>query len=248
MLLQIQALEVQYGKSRILHGVSLDLGQRPLAVVGRNGMGKTTLCHAIMGMAPVTGGSVRLDGMELVGLKPHHIARLGLALVPQGRRVFPSLTVEEHLRLVERPGAAKWTRERIYALFPRLHLRRRNTGAQLSGGEQQMLAIARALLCNPRLMIMDEPTEGLAPVMIAQVVQMMKTIVDEDQISILLVEQNLGVATAVADTLSVMVNGCIAQTLGSAQLAGDHQLQQSLLGVRVATAGLPARLLRPVEN
>ena len=134
MLLQIQALEVQYGKSRILHGVSLDLGQRPLAVVGRNGMGKTTLCHAIMGMAPVTGGSMRLDGIELVGLKPHRIARLGLALVPQGRRVFPSLTVEEHLRLVERPGVAKWTRERIYSLFPRLHLRRRNTGAQLSGG------------------------------------------------------------------------------------------------------------------
>jgi ABC-type branched-subunit amino acid transport system ATPase component len=234
MLLQIEALDVQFGKSRILHGVSLGLDKRPLAVVGRNGMGKTTLCYAIMGMAPVTGGSVRLDGKQLVGLKPHCIARLGVALVPQGRRVFTSLTVEEHLRLVERPGASKWTRERIYELFPRLLLRRRNTGAQLSGGEQQMLAIARGLLCNPRLMVMDEPTEGLAPLMVQLVVQMMKKIVAEDDISILLVEQNLSVATTVADTLSVMVNGCIEQTLEAAQLADNHLLQQSLLGVSAA--------------
>jgi len=233
-MLQIRALEVRYGKSRILHGIDMDMDRQPLAVVGRNGMGKTTLCHAIMGMAPITAGSVKLAGTELVGLKPYRIARLGVALVPQGRRVFPSLSVEEHLKLVERRGASRWNRERIYALFPRLLERRRNTGAMLSGGEQQMLAIARALLCNPRLMIMDEPTEGLAPLMVEQVVKMLKAIVAEEDTAVLLIEQNLGVATQVAGKLSVMVNGRIEQTLSGAQLAGDRALQQRLLGVGAA--------------
>jgi len=235
-MLEIRALEVRYGKSRILHGIDLDMKLRPLAVVGRNGMGKTTLCHAIMGMAPVVAGSVRLDGKELVGLKPFRIAREGVALVPQGRRVFPSLTVEEHLKLVEQRGTVRWNRERIYAQFPRLLERRRNTGAMLSGGEQQMLAIARALLCNPRLMIMDEPTEGLAPLMVEQVVTMLTSIVTEQQTAILLIEQNLGVAMQVAGRLSVMVNGRIEQTLEAARLAGDLELQQQLLGVGTASA------------
>jgi len=232
MLLQVRALEVQYGKSRILHGVMLDVGDQPLAVVGRNGMGKTTLCHAIMGMAPVTAGSVRFDGIEVAGQQPYQIAGRGIGLVPQGRRIFPSLTVEEHLRLVERRGAgANWTRERIYALFPRLFERRGNYGSALSGGEQQMLAIGRALLGNPRLLIMDEPTEGLAPLMVELIVKTLKTMLREGDIALLLIEQNLAVAVEVASAVAVMVNGRIDRILPSSELASDKQLQQRLLGV-----------------
>ncbi len=232
MLLQARALEVQYGKSRILHGVTLDVGDQPLAVVGRNGMGKTTLCHAIMGMAPVTAGSVLFDGTEIAGRQPHQIASRGISLVPQGRRIFPSLTVDEHLRLVERRGSAvRWTRDRIYELFPRLLERRANYGAALSGGEQQMLAIGRALLCNPRLLIMDEPTEGLAPLMVDLIVRTLKTMLREGNISLLLIEQNLSVAVEVATSVAVMVNGRIDRILPSSELARDKQLQQRLLGV-----------------
>lgn len=231
MLLQVKGLEVQYGKSCILHGVELELAGRPLAVVGRNGMGKSTLCNAIMGMAPVTAGSVRFDASELVGQHPYQIARRGVALVPQGRRIFPSLTVEEHLRLVERPGARKWTRERVYEVFPRLFERRRNGGAALSGGEQQMLAIARALLCNPRLLIMDEPTEGLAPLMVEQIVTTLKGMVDEGDIALLLIEQNLGVATAVAERLVVMVAGAVFTETTATEMNSSAELQQRFLGV-----------------
>jgi ABC-type branched-subunit amino acid transport system ATPase component len=239
MLLQVKGLEVQYGKSRILHGVGLELADRPLAVVGRNGMGKSTLCNAIMGMAPITAGSVRFDTCELVGQHSYQIARRGVALVPQGRRIFPSLTVEEHLRLVERPGVQKWTRERVYDVFPRLFERRRNAGAALSGGEQQMLAIARALLCNPRLLIMDEPTEGLAPLMVEQIVTTLKGMAQEGDIALLLIEQNLGVALEVADSVAVMVNGRIERILKASELAADRGLQQRFLGV---SAGADAEL------
>ncbi len=245
MLLQARALEVQYGKSRILHGVVLDVGDLPLAVVGRNGMGKTTLCHAIMGMAPVTAGSVLLDGTELVGRQPYQIASRGISLVPQGRRIFQSLTVDEHLRLVERRGAGvRWTRERIYELFPRLFERRGNYGSALSGGEQQMLAIGRALLCNPRLLIMDEPTEGLAPLMVELIVSTLKTMLRDGDIALLLIEQNLAVAVEVANSVAVMVNGRIDRILPSSELAIDKQLQQRLLGVSTvdgrSATGIPA--------
>lgn len=240
MLLQVKGLEVQYGKSRILHGVGLELADRPLAVVGRNGMGKSTLCNAIMGMAPITAGSVRFDAGELVGQHSYQIARRGVALVPQGRRIFPSLTVEEHLRLVERPGVQKWTRERVYDVFPRLFERRRNAGAALSGGEQQMLAIARALLCNPRLLIMDEPTEGLAPLMVEQIVTTLKGMAQEGEIALLLIEQNLGVALEVADSVAVMVNGRIERILKASELAADRGLQQRFLGV---SAGADAEVI-----
>jgi branched-chain amino acid transport system ATP-binding protein len=232
MLLQVRSLEVQYGKSQILHGVTLDVGDQPLAVVGRNGMGKTTLCHAIMGMAPVTAGNVLFDGTEIVGCQPYQIASRGISLVPQGRRIFPSLTVDEHLRLVERRGRdVRWTRERIYDLFPRLLERRGNYGSALSGGEQQMLAIGRALLCNPRLLIMDEPTEGLAPLMVELIVKTLKTMLSEGNIALLLIEQNLSVAVEVAGSVAVMVNGRIDRMLPSSELARDKQLQQKLLGV-----------------
>jgi branched-chain amino acid transport system ATP-binding protein len=235
MLLQVKALEVNYGKSRILHGVDLEVGDQPLAVVGRNGMGKTTLCHAIMGMAPIASGSIRLNGVELAGRKSYQIATTGVSLVPQGRRIFPSLTVEEHLRLVERRGAAKWTRERVYEVFPRLYERRGNLGSALSGGEQQMLAIARALISNPRLLIMDEPTEGLAPLMVELIVGTLKAMLREGDIALLLIEQNLAVAVDVAASIAVMVNGRVDRVLKSAELAADKQLQQRLLGVATET-------------
>jgi uncharacterized protein (UPF0261 family)/ABC-type branched-subunit amino acid transport system ATPase component len=193
-------------------------------------MGKTTLCNAITGLVAAS-GSIKLTGTELVGLAPHAITGLGVGYVPQGRRVWPSLTVDEHLRLAERSAhRGVWTIERIYDLFPRLAERRGNGGYQLSGGEQQMLAIGRALLFNPRLLVMDEPTEGLAPVIVEQVAETLKSLGD-DALSVLLVEQNLGVAIDVADTIAVMVNGRIARTMPAAELAADRDLQQRLLGV-----------------
>jgi branched-chain amino acid transport system ATP-binding protein len=239
MLLQIESLEVRFGKSRILHGVDLEVGDQPVALVGRNGMGKTTLCHAVMGMAPVTGGAVRFAGRDIAGRRSHEIASLGIALVPQGRRIFASLSVEEHLRLVERSGARKWTRDRVYSMFPRLYDRRRNDGAALSGGEQQMLAIARALLCNPRLLIMDEPTEGLAPLVVEQIVAMLKGMCAEGDIGLLLIEQNIGVALDVASSVAVMVNGRVEGVLSARELASDRALQQRLLGVSTVNEMAP---------
>ncbi|MEL6267521.1 MAG: ABC transporter ATP-binding protein, partial [Pseudomonadota bacterium] len=165
--LEVRDLNLYYGQSHALQGVTLTLNHGVLSVVGRNGMGKTTLCKAIMGLVPTASGSIAIDGQAITGMAPADIARLGIGYVPQGRRLWRSLTVEEHLRLVARPGGA-WTPDRVYATFPRLAERRQNGGGQLSGGEQQMLAISRALLLNPRLLVMDEPTEGLAPVIVQQ--------------------------------------------------------------------------------
>ena len=159
-------------------------------------MGKTTLCNAITGLVPVARGSVQFEGDELAGMSPSRIAHHGVGYVPQGRRLWPSLTVDEHLRLCQRGARGGWTRERIYDAFPRLAERRTSRGGQLSGGEQQMLAIARALLLNPRLLVMDEPTEGLAPVIVQQVEDMLIRIGEEGEVSVLVIEQNIGVATA----------------------------------------------------
>ncbi len=232
-ILRVDRLNVYYGRAHAVQDVSLTLDRGILAVVGRNGMGKTTLCNAITGLVAAS-GSIKLTGTELVGLAPHAITGLGVGYVPQGRRVWPSLTVDEHLRLAERSAhRGVWTIERIYDLFPRLAERRGNGGYQLSGGEQQMLAIGRALLFNPRLLVMDEPTEGLAPVIVEQVAETLKSLGD-DALSVLLVEQNLGVAIDVADTIAVMVNGRIARTMPAAELAADRDLQQRLLGVTTA--------------
>jgi uncharacterized protein (UPF0261 family)/ABC-type branched-subunit amino acid transport system ATPase component len=212
--------------------VSLALDRGVLAVVGRNGMGKTTLCNAVTGLVRAS-GSVKLDGEEILGLAPNVITGKGVGYVPQGRRVWPSLSVDEHLRLARRRGP--WTVERIYETFPRLAERKRNGGSELSGGEQQMLAIGRALLFNPKLLVMDEPTEGLAPIIVQQVVTMLKALAAEGAISVLLIEQNLGVAIDVANTVDVMVNGRIARSMTAAELAGDRELQQRLLGVKLDT-------------
>jgi len=229
LILQIQNLDVYYGRAHALQGVSLALDHGVLAVVGRNGMGKTTLCNAVTGLVRAT-GSVKLAGEEILGLAPNVINGKGVGYVPQGRRVWPSLSVDEHLRLARRRGP--WTVERIYQTFPRLAERKGNGGAELSGGEQQMLAISRALLFNPKLLVMDEPTEGLAPIIVQQVVAMLKALASEGEISVLLIEQNLGVAIDVADTVDVMVNGRIARSMPTAELAADRELQQRLLGVR----------------
>jgi uncharacterized protein (UPF0261 family)/ABC-type branched-subunit amino acid transport system ATPase component len=231
-LLEVRDLDVYYGRAHALQGVSLRLSSGVLGVVGRNGMGKTTLCNAIVGLVPAT-GSVKLAGEEILGLSPNRIADKGIGYVPQGRRVWPSLTVDEHLRLASRSARrGAWTVQRIYETFPRLAERKRNGGAQLSGGEQQMLAIARALLLNPRVLVMDEPTEGLAPVIVEQVEEMLATLAREGEVAVLLIEQNIGVAVDIADTVAVMVNGRIARAMPARELAADPDLQHRLLGVR----------------
>jgi ABC-type branched-subunit amino acid transport system ATPase component len=232
-MLQIDRLDAYYGRAHVLQSVSLTLDHGILAVIGRNGMGKSTLCNAITGLVPAS-GSVRLDGEEILGLPPHQITDHGIGYVPQGRRIWPSLTVDEHLRLAQRSGKGPWTVSRIYQMFPRLAERKSNGGAQLSGGEQQMLAIGRALLFNPKLLVMDEPTEGLAPLIVEQVVGTLKSLTTEGEIAVLLIEQNLGVAIDVADSVAVMVNGRVARTMSAGELAADRALQQQLLGGRAA--------------
>ncbi|MEL7013347.1 MAG: Tm-1-like ATP-binding domain-containing protein, partial [Pseudomonadota bacterium] len=229
-VIKVRGLHVHYGASHALQGVNIEVTEGVHAVLGRNGMGKTTLCNAIMGLVPVTSGSVRFEGQELVGKSPHQIARMGVGYTPQRRRLWPSLTVDEHLRLCAQKGSP-WTPERIYDSFPRLAERRNNGGAQLSGGEQQMLAISRALLPNPRLLVMDEPTEGLAPVIVDQVVEMLGKLADEGDMAIFLVEQNIAVATAVSQDCAIMVNGRISTVIDAGKLSSDRALQQRLLGV-----------------
>jgi branched-chain amino acid transport system ATP-binding protein len=228
--LTVSSLHVRFGQAHILQGVDLTVGDKPLALVGRNGMGKTTLCQTIMGMVAAGEGDIRFAGRGLKGLSSHTIARAGIALVPQGRRTFPSLTVDEHLRLVSQGKDKPWTIERAYETFPRLAERKGNGGTQLSGGEQQMLAISRALLMNPKLVIMDEPSEGLAPVIVEHLIGVLKQI-SREGMGLLLVEQNLHVATAVADTVAIMVTGRIAATLPAETLAQDEDLQRRYLGV-----------------
>jgi branched-chain amino acid transport system ATP-binding protein len=234
-LLEVQTLSAFYGSARVLEDVSFRMGRESIAIVGRNGMGKTTLCNVIMGISPpVARGSILLEGRELVGSQSYKIARNGIGYVPQGRRLFPSLSVDEHLRMAARAvssnGGSEWTRDRVYEFFPRLAERKRNGGAQLSGGEQQMLAIGRALVTNPTLLLMDEPSEGLAPTVIESMIATFQRL-EEEGLAILLIEQNLGVATALAERQLVMVGGRIALETTAAQLGGDQELQRRYLGV-----------------
>jgi uncharacterized protein (UPF0261 family)/ABC-type branched-subunit amino acid transport system ATPase component len=229
-ILVVENLDVYYGRAHALQSVSFVLDGGVFGIVGRNGMGKTTLCNAITGLVGA-GGRVVLAGESILGLAPNQITQRGIAYVPQGRRVWPSLSVDETLRLVAR---SKRDVDRVYTMFPRLAERKGHGGAQLSGGEQQMLAIGRALLLEPRLLVMDEPTEGLAPMIVEQVEAALRQLAHEGEIAVLLIEQNLGVAMAVADRIGVMVNGRIAQQMPTAELAADRELQERLLGVRAS--------------
>jgi branched-chain amino acid transport system ATP-binding protein len=234
-LLAVEGLNAFYAGAHILHDLAFELrDDEPAAVIGRNGMGKTTLCAAIMGLTPPrTAGSVRFRGKQLVGMAPYKIASLGIGYVPQGRRLFPSLSVDEHLRMVGGRGRRNggWNVNRVYELFPRLAERKRNGGAQLSGGEQQMLAIGRALLTNPSLLIMDEPSEGLAPTIVEGLIETFKRLVSDEGVAVLLVEQNLGAATAVCERQLAMVGGQIATETTASALLSDPEAQRRYLGV-----------------
>lgn len=221
-MLEVLEIHTFYGPSHVLHGVSLSLTEGQIAaVVGRNGMGKTTLLRSIAGLTPPRQGAIRLAGREITDLPPHRIARMGLGLVPQGRRIFPSLSVEENL-LVAARGAGRWTVTTVYELFGRLADRRRHKGDQLSGGEQQMLAIGRALMTNPRCLLMDEPSEGLAPLLVEEVGRVLLDL-KRGGLSVLLVEQNLPLALGVADAVHVLSKGQVvfAGTPGGLQAAPD---------------------------
>jgi len=230
-LMTIDGLRSGYGKAQVLDGVSFSIGHEAVCVVGRNGMGKSTLCNTIMGLVSPSAGSIRFDGTEIAGMAPEQVARRGIAYVPQGRRLFPSLTVDEHLRMLARKTRGKrWTPDAVYELFPRLAERRRHGGAELSGGEQQMLAVARALLLNGRLVVMDEPSEGLAPTIVDTLIDAVHHLVAEG-VGVLVVEQNLRAATEIADRQLVMVSGRIETETTSQELANDPELQRRYLGV-----------------
>ena len=223
-LLVIEDLHVFYGQAHALQGISLSLSQGVLGVVGRNGMGKTTLCKAITGLVPAT-GSVRLAGEEILGMQPHDITRRGIAYVPQGRRMWPSLTVDETLRLV---AAQRRDVDRVYAMFPRLAERRSNGGSQLSGGEQQMLAIGRALLLNPRVLVMDEPTEGLAPVIRAEIWAALAGLKAEG-LTILLIDKNLVPVLRLADRAAIIEKGRVVWRGTSNALTQDQEARETYL-------------------
>jgi branched-chain amino acid transport system ATP-binding protein len=237
-ILKVEGLNAFYGGAHVLHDVSFELGEQAVAIIGRNGMGKTTLCASIMGLSPPRAtGSIVFAGRELVGKQPYKIADLGIGYVPQGRRLFPSLTVDEHLRMVASRNGGRWTVDRVYQLFPGLAGRKRHGGAQLSGGEQQMLAIGRALVTNPKLLIMDEPSEGLAPAIIEMLVDTFRKL-EQEGMRILLVEQNLGVATALAERQLIMVAGEIFHETTAQEISNDPELQRRFLGVEpVARSG-----------
>jgi branched-chain amino acid transport system ATP-binding protein len=236
VLLEIEGLDAMYGSAQALEGVSFSMGHEAVSVIGRNGMGKTTLCNSIMGIEPPNArGSVRFRGVELLGRPSYKIAGTGIAYVPQGRRLFQSLTTDEHLKMIRTPRSGRWTSAAVYELFPRLAERKKVSATQLSGGEQQMLAIGRALLTNPELLVMDEPSEGLAPTIVEQVIVTCQTLVAEGM-AILLVEQNLGVATEVAERQLVMIAGRIAAETTAAALTSDSDAQRRYLGVEPLAA------------
>lgn len=240
-LLAVEDVHTYYGESYVLQGVSLAVpAGKVVALLGRNGMGKTTLIRSISGLTPPRRGTVSFRGRPINHLPPHQIARLGIGLVPQGRRIFGSLSVLENLILPtsslagHRNGASRggkrWTMERVFEQFPQLYARRHNRGGSLSGGEQSMLAIARALLSNPELLLMDEPSEGLAPVIVDEIQRIMEGL-RQDGLSILLVEQRFDLAMAVADMVYVMANGRIVFTGTPSELEAADEVRTQHLGI-----------------
>ena len=230
-VLDVQGVQTYYGESHILHGVSLRVGVgEAVAVLGRNGAGKTTTMRTIAGFTPPREGAVRFRGEALLGVPAYEIARRGIGLVPQGRRIFAPLSVEENLRLGARPAPDGWTLDRVYAAFPRLRERARQGGGTLSGGEQQLLAVARALMTNPQLLLLDEPSEGLAPIVLREVGRVLLRL-KEEGLSILLVEQNVPLALRVADRVYVMSKGQIVYHGSPDELAADENIKRRFLGV-----------------
>ncbi|MBW0116744.1 ABC transporter ATP-binding protein [Pseudonocardia abyssalis] len=229
--LSVRDLVSGYDRSTVLSGVGLDLDAgATLALLGRNGAGKSTLVMTLAGLVPVTSGSITVDGVEVAGRRADVIAKAGVALVPQGRRVWSTLTVGEHLSLSSRSRKGTWTVDGILDLLPRLRERRRQLAGQLSGGEQQMLAVARALLTNPRLVLLDEPSDGLAPAIVEQIGGVITTMRAEG-VAVLLVEQDLHLAFGVADEVAVMARGEIVHRVPTADFRRDPDTAQRLLGV-----------------
>ena len=233
-MLSLSGVETAYGPSQVLFGVSLDLAEgQVVTLLGRNGMGKTTTVRSIMGIVPPRAGEIRLDGLPIHGLPSFRIAQAGLGLVPEGRQIFPNLTVRENLVATaanRSPGAPAWTLSRVYAMFPRLAERQASLGSRLSGGEQQMLAIGRALMTNPRLVILDEATEGLAPLVRAEIWRCV-TELKREGLSILLIDKNVDALTRVADGHYILEKGQIVWTGSSAELASQPDVQHRYLGV-----------------
>jgi len=230
-LLEVRDLSSGYGESQVLDGVSFAMGVEAVGILGRNGMGKTTLCATLMGLVRRSAGEVLLDGQRIDGKPPEHIARSGISYVPQGRRLFPSLSVDEHLAMLAKGTKGKrWTPKAVYELFPRLADRKSSSGGALSGGEQQMLAVGRALLLNGSLVLMDEPSEGLAPTIVDVLVEAVHHLVSEGT-AVLVVEQKLRAATAMAERQLIMVSGRIQAESTAAQLLANPDLQRRYLGV-----------------
>ncbi len=227
--LKAEGLHTYYGKSHILHGVSLEVAEGEITtLLGRNGAGKTTTLRSLMGLTPAREGRVEVFGIETTRLPSFRIAALGVGYVPEGRRIFPNLSVEENLKVpLERDGP--WTIERVYELFPRLAERKQNRGRQLSGGEQEMLAIARAMLLNPKLLILDEPSQGLAPLVVREVFRIVAQMRAEG-ISVLLVEQNVRMSLEIADHAYVLDDGAIVHSGPAKDLAADEARVQALAG------------------
>ncbi len=232
-MLSVRQLQASYGAAQVLFDISLDVGAgEVVTLLGRNGMGKTTTVRSIMGLLRPRGGEVRFDGAVVTGLAPYRIAQTGIGLVPEGRQIFPTLTVEENLIATAsaRKGSSRWTLDAVYELFPRLKERRSNLGTQLSGGEQQMLAIGRALMTNPKLLILDEATEGLAPLIRAEIWTCLKRLKGERQ-SILVIDKNVGVLATFADRHVIVEKGRSVWTGTSEELMADASLKDRYLHV-----------------
>ena len=229
-LLAIENLRAGYGEARVLNGLSLRLDEgQALALLGRNGMGKTTLINSIVGVTRYFGGTIRLDGRDISSLRPDQRAHAGVGWVPQERNIFKSLTVEENLTAGARVG--RWTPGKVYDMFPRLGERRGNLGNELSGGEQQMLAVGRALVLNPRVVLLDEPLEGLAPIIVDELLAALRRIIRDEGMSAILVEQNAQKILGVTDRAVILERGAIVHASDSATLKADRAVLETYLGV-----------------